>query len=128
MRYKLLVPLLVLVAIVLVDGAAATHYKYDVAVSPAGPYHAGDSVTATTNTPTDVYPWINMIGYDPATGQPKISGDQAAFPGGNHYGDPFLLGPSQSYESGPLDVVFTVHHLKGGHEVIDARTTIHVDG
>jgi hypothetical protein len=100
--------------------------KYEITISPDGPYHHGDALTVTTDAPDDLYAMIEMLGYEP-DGDLVISADHAEYPGGSQYGTPFYLGPSQSYTEGPLNVTFSVIHIKNGRIVRDASVMIHVE-
>jgi hypothetical protein len=101
---------------------------YTVTVNQPGPYYLGQQVSVTTNAPVypdNAGPWIAMDCYQNGV---KVGSDtHSGFPGAWYYGDPFTLGPSSMWSSGDADCVFTVFHLTN-RKVVDATTTIHVDG
>lgn len=111
------------------SGGSTGSGSYTVTVDQAGPYQFGQSVTFTTNTP--VYPngagpylWLKCYQGSTVVG----TDDHAGFPGGWYYGDPFWLGPSQSWSGGAADCTLTVVHTSNNKIVTDARTSFHVDG
>jgi hypothetical protein len=101
---------------------------YSVSISPAGPYHFGQSVWATTDAPmyaNGAGPYISLTCYQNGI---KVGGaDHAGFPGGWYYGDAFQLGPSQMWTGGAADCTVTVWHSSNRKMVTDARTSFHVE-
>ncbi|HET8822924.1 MAG TPA: hypothetical protein VFM57_15370 [Thermoleophilaceae bacterium] len=103
--------------------------SYSVTVSPGGPYSFGQAVSITTNDP--VYPngagpyiWLKCYQNGVLVG----SADEAAFPGGWYYGQPFTLGPSGSWTSGPATCDVTVVHMGKSRAIVDASTSFAVNG
>jgi hypothetical protein len=99
---------------------------YSVTVSP-GPYSFGQAVTITTNDP--VYPngagpyiWLKCYQNGVLVG----SADEAAFPGGWYYGDPFYLGPTSSWTGGAATCNVQVVHMGHSKAIVDASTSFSV--
>jgi hypothetical protein len=100
-----------------------------VIVTPGGPYSFGQAVYVTTNAPiypNNAGPWIGMKCYQ--NGILVGTGDQAGFPGGVGYNDPFVLGPTMMWSGGSADCTVTVLHQTSGKLVTDATTSFHVNG
>lgn len=108
-------------------GGTTTGGSYTVAVSPAGPYVFGESISVTTNAP--IYPngagpyiWLRCY----QNGALVASGDHAAFPGGWYYNWPFNLGPTGSWTGGAASCTVTVVHTNNSKTVTDASTSFPV--
>lgn len=100
-----------------------------VALSTPGPYSFGQAIQLTTDVPAypdGAGPYIWLKCYQGST--LVLAMDHAAFPGGMYYGDPFWLGPTQSWSSGAADCTAKVVHLSGNRIVVDGETSFHVDG
>ena len=97
---------------------------YDITLS-AGPYTFGQTVSATTNVPMTMNPFIWMKCYQ--NGIVVGTSDHAAFPGGWYYNWPFSLGPTASWTGGAADCTFTVVHTSGKKVTTDARLSIRVN-
>jgi hypothetical protein len=100
--------------------------SYTVTVDQAGPYQFGEQVTFTTNAPAvqGSYMWLKC--YQGST--TVLATDHANFASGWYYGDPFWLGPTQSWGSGDADCTMTVVHTTQNKVVTDATTSFHVTG
>jgi hypothetical protein len=99
-------------------------------VSPTGTYTFGQAIDVTTNIPAypnNAGPWIEMKCSQ--NGVVVGTSDEAGFPGGVGYQDPFYLGPSASWTGGAADCTVTVFHLNSSNTklVTDATTSFHVD-
>jgi hypothetical protein len=102
-----------------------------VSVSPGGNYTFGEAINLTTNVPpypNNAGPWIEMKCSQ--NGVVVGTSDEAGFPGGVGYQDPFYLGPSAAWTGGAADCTVTVFHLNSNSTklVTDATTSFHVDG
>jgi hypothetical protein len=103
--------------------------SYSVTVSPGGPYSFGEAVSITTNDP--IYPngsgpyiWLKCYQNGVLVG----SADEAAFPGGWYYDEPFYLGPSGSWTGGAANCNVTVVHMGKSKAIVDASTSFDVNG
>jgi hypothetical protein len=101
-----------------------------VIINEPAPYHFGQQVTTTVQAP--LYPngrgpYISLDCYQ---GAAKVLGDMhAGFTGGWYYGEPWSLGPTQSWPGGAADCTFTVYHFGKTmtKSTVDATLSFHVD-
>jgi hypothetical protein len=108
------------------SGGSTGSGSYSVTVDQAGPYTFGQSVTFTTNAPTTVgsYLWLKCY----QGGTTVLATDHANFSSGWYFGDPFWLGPTQSWSGGSADCTLTVVHTEHNKVITDATTSFRVDG
>jgi hypothetical protein len=99
---------------------------YSVTVSPAGPYSFGDEIYTTTNAPEVSQSYISLICSQ--NGAVVLSGSHANWSGGWYYNWPWMLGPTQSWTSGPASCTVTVFQSGGKKTVTEATTSFQVSG
>jgi hypothetical protein len=103
--------------------------SYTVTVSPAGPYYFSEAVSITTNAPlypNNLGPWIELDCYQ--NGTLVEAAGHAGFPSGWYYEQPFHLGPTYRWTSGPANCRVTVFHESGHKTITDATTSFAVSG
>jgi hypothetical protein len=101
---------------------------YTVTVDQAGPYHFGQEITVSTNTPVypnNTGPWIDLSCYQ--GGVRVLAVTHAGFQGGWYYGWPFTLGPTLMWTGGAADCTVVVSHQDRRKVVVDATTSFPVE-
>ena len=110
-------------------GSPGSTSGYTVTVSPQGPYYFGEAISITTNAPLypgNPGPWIELDCYQ--NGALVLAAGHAGFPSGWYYNQPFHLGPTYLWTSGPAGCTVTVFHESGRQTITDATTSFLVSG
>jgi hypothetical protein len=109
--------------------AGGTTSSYAVTISPTGPYYFGEAISITTNAPLypgNLGPWIELDCYQ--NGTLVLAAGHAGFSSGWYYEQPFHLGPTAKWTSGPGSCTVTVFHESGHKTITDATTSFSVSG
>ena len=105
----------------------STTGNYSVVIDQSAPYVFGQAITVTTNVPTypdgaGPYLWLKCY----QGGALVLATDHAGFEGGWYNGDPFWLGPSQTWTGGAADCTLPVIHRSHSKVITDATTSFSV--
>jgi hypothetical protein len=110
-------------------GGSPESSSYAVTVGPTGPYYFGEAISITTNAPLypgNLGPWIELDCYQ--NGTLVLAAGHAGFPSGWYYDQPFHLGPTYLWTSGPAGCTVTVFHESARKTITDATTSFPVGG